>query len=155
MSRDDPALSVWVRLARAYHAVLRAARGALGDQLTLPQFDVLAQLARAADEGRPCTVTDLSRMMLVTAGNVSGLVDRLAARGLVRREPDPADRRCRLLQLTPAGRALWHRARDRHAASLADTLSDLPPAALTRLRRDLGALRAVAEAASPANGGVA
>lgn len=139
MTPSRRALSVWVRLARAYAAVLGAARRAVRPDLTLAQFDVLAQLARA---GARCTAGDLSRMLLVTAGNVTGLVDRLAARGLVRRARDPADRRRSFVRLTPRGRATWRRARTRHAAALADTLRGLDPGTAERLRRDLARLRA-------------
>ncbi len=140
------ALSVWVRLAGLYHTVLPVARGSVGPELTLPQFDVLAQLARCEREGLECTPGALSRLLLVTAGNVSGLVERLAVRGLIERIPDPADRRRVRLRLTARGRRDYKRARDRHAQALADRLAVLPPAAVTRLRDALGEWRAVFEA---------
>ena len=65
----------------------RVRRSVPGD-LTLPQFDVLAQLYR-----RPPGMTpgQLTRELLVTAGNVTGIVERLARRGLVERRPVPED----------------------------------------------------------------
>jgi DNA-binding MarR family transcriptional regulator len=140
-SSAQHAESVWVRLAGCYHAVLPAARSAVGPDLTLPQFDVLAQLARCAAEGQECTPGGLSRMLLVTAGNVTGVVERLAARGLIARDPDPGDRRRVRLRLTRAGRAAWEQARARHAQALGDRLSVLPPAVLRRLRDVLGEVR--------------
>lgn len=144
----DLAVSAWVRLAGLYHTVLPVARGSVGPDLTLPQFDVLAQLARCEREGTDCTPGALSRMLLVTAGNVSGLVERLAARGLIRRDPDPGDRRRVWLRLTARGRREWERARDRHARALADTLGVLPAAVVARLRDALGEWRAAFEATS-------
>jgi len=142
VTRTERALSVWVRLARAYQAVLRSARAAVAPDCTLPQFDVLSQLARREAAGSRCTAGDLSRMLLVTAGNVTGLVRRLVSQGWVRRTVDPADRRRAWLELTPSGRAVWRRLRERHAQALADTLSGLSPVVANRLRADLVALRA-------------
>lgn len=132
---------MWVRLAGLYHAVLPAARTAVGPALTLPQFDVLVQLARCEREGVDCTPGALSRMLLVTAGNVTGVVDRLAARGWIARDPDPDDRRRVRLRFTPAGRREWEAARERHAQALGDRLSGLAPALLRRLRDVLGEVR--------------
>lgn len=142
---DDLALSAWVRLAALYHTVLPVARGSVGPELTLPQFDVLAQLARCEREGAECTPGALSRMLLVTAGNVSGLVERLVSRGLIRRDPDPDDRRRVRLRLTTRGRRDWQRARDRHARALADRLAVLPADAVARLRDALGEWRTAFE----------
>jgi DNA-binding MarR family transcriptional regulator len=68
------------------------------------EFDVLAALRRS---GKPYELSPgrLLRETLVTSGTMTNRVDRLAARGLVRRAPDPADRRGVLVQLTDAGRA--------------------------------------------------
>src|SRR5207244_13306671 len=84
------AVSVWVRLLKAHGLVLRELRRRVPEDLTLPQFDVLAQLQR-----RPAGMTSraLTRELLVTAGNVTGLVDRLARMGLVERRPVPEDPR--------------------------------------------------------------
>ena len=67
MNAVREAESAWVRLAGLYHAVLPAARSAVAPVLTLPQFDVLVQLARCEREGVECTPGGLSRMLLVTA----------------------------------------------------------------------------------------
>ena len=72
--------------------------------LTPGEFDVLAALRRA---GEPYELSPgrLLRETLVTSGTMTNRVDRLAARGLVERNPDPADRRGVLVRLTPEGRA--------------------------------------------------
>ena len=65
------ALSAWVRLLKAHGLILREVRRALPGTLTLPQFDVLAQLYRRPDGMTP---GELTRELLVTAGNVTGIV---------------------------------------------------------------------------------
>ena len=70
--------------------------------LTLPQFDVLATLWH----GEGITQQVLAERLLVTKGNVVGLLDRVSAAGWVERRPDPEDRRANRLYLTDAGRKL-------------------------------------------------
>ena len=70
--------------------------------LTLPQFDVLATLWH----GEGITQQELAERLLVTKGNVVGLIDRVSAAGWVERRPDPDDRRANRLYLTDAGRKL-------------------------------------------------
>ena len=99
--------AVWVRMARCYGLILRRVRAILASsELTLPQFDALAQLLRYP-EGM--TAGALSRELLVTAGNVTGIITRLEARSLITQSPKPGDRRVKVLKLTPAGRALAER----------------------------------------------
>jgi DNA-binding MarR family transcriptional regulator len=74
--------------------------------LTLPQFDVLATLWH----GEGITQQELAERLLVTKGNVVGLIDRVSAAGWVERRPDPDDRRANRLYLTEAGRALLAKA---------------------------------------------
>ncbi len=105
------AVSVWVRLLKAHGLVLRELRRRVPDALTLPQFDVLVQLHRHP-EGM--TSRQLTRELLVTAGNVTGLVDRLEALGLVERRPVPEDRRAMRVALTGRGRRVARRAIPRH-----------------------------------------
>ena len=97
-------LRLWLRLLRATRAIEAELRERLRVQfsLTLPQFDVLAALARQ-DHG--ITMTELSRMLIVSNGNVTGIVDRLVADKLVARQPSPDDRRSFLVRLTPRGQA--------------------------------------------------
>jgi MarR family transcriptional regulator, organic hydroperoxide resistance regulator len=73
--------------------------------LTLPQFDVLATLWH----GEGITQQELAERLLVTKGNVVGLIDRVSAAGWVERRPDPEDRRANRLYLTDAGRELLAR----------------------------------------------
>jgi len=78
------------------------------------EFDLSPQQAKAFHElRRPLSMGELADRLLCDASNVTGIVDRLEARGLVERQPDPDDRRVRRLVLTPAGRELWQVHHDR------------------------------------------
>ena len=138
-SRDTGqlALSVWVRLLKAHGLVLRELRRRAPEHLTLPQFDVLVQLHRRPDG---MTSRELTRELLVTAGNVTGLVDRLQGLGLVERRPVPEDRRAVLVVLTALGRRVARRAIPRHRRDVETLLAPLAPRDLARLRRLLGRL---------------
>lgn len=97
-------LKAWVRLL----AVTRATESELREFLrvkhgtTLPRFDVMAALYRRR-EG--VTMSELSRMLLVSNGNATAVVDRLEADGFVRRSPSDTDRRTVFAALTPEGLA--------------------------------------------------
>jgi DNA-binding MarR family transcriptional regulator len=126
MSRDltkKPAVGLWVRLAKCYALVLREVRDAPSDSvLTLAQFDVLAQLLRHPDG---MTAGDLSEALLVTAGNVTGLVDRLEAQDLVTKRTDRDDARVRIVKLTARGKKLALREVARHERLLSRVFSGL------------------------------
>lgn len=95
---------MWVRLL----AVTRRTESELREFLrvkhgtTLPRFDVMAALYRRRDG---VTMSELSRMLLVSNGNATAVVDRLEADGLVRRTPSDTDRRTVFAALTPDGLA--------------------------------------------------
>src|SRR5207237_4547573 len=113
------------------------------DPPTSPPSPVRSPLDRARDG---LTLVPLSRRLLVTAGNLTGIVDRLHAEGLVRRSVDPADRRAFRLTLTPKGRRLVRRAQRRHHRALTALLAGVPARDLRVLRRLLDRLRARAAA---------
>lgn len=99
-------LKLWVRLL----GVTRSAEGQLREFLrvnhdtTLPRFDVMAALWRRRDG---ISMSDLSRMLLVSNGNATTVVDRLEKDGLVRRTPSEADRRAIFVSLTAEGLAMF------------------------------------------------
>jgi DNA-binding MarR family transcriptional regulator len=137
-------LSVWVRLLRAHGLVLRAVRRRLPRGLTLPQFDVLAQLHRHPDGLLP---SELTEALLVTAGNVTGIVKRLEGQGVVERSRVPDDRRAVRVRLTPRGFALVAGQLPAHARALEEILGPVPAADLAVLRERLGALSRTLEGA--------
>lgn len=130
-------LAVWVRLLKAHGLILRELRRRAPEALTLPQFDVLAQLYRQEDG---MNSRELTRALLVTAGNVTGIVGRLSALGLVERRPVPGDRRTARIRLTARGRQVMERALPRHGREVAALMSALPERDLVQLRALLGRL---------------
>jgi DNA-binding MarR family transcriptional regulator len=110
-------LKMWIRLL----GVTRLAESHLREVLrtrhdtTLPRFDVLAALYRRR-EG--VTMSDLSRMLLVSNGNATTVVDRLEADGFVRRTPSETDRRTVFVALTPLGLTTFERLAAEHEAEV-------------------------------------
>jgi DNA-binding MarR family transcriptional regulator len=103
----------------------------------MARFDLLANLDRKDGQ----TLASLSRNMLVTAGNLTGLVDRAARDGLVIKRSDASDRRVSRVYLTRKGRTLVQEMIPRHARAVQRTLSPLGPQEQGELRRLLGKLR--------------
>jgi DNA-binding MarR family transcriptional regulator len=146
MSRElakKPAVGLWVRLAKCYALVLREVRDAPSDGvLTLAQFDVLAQLLRHPDG---MTAGDLSEALLVTAGNVTGLVDRLEAQELVTKRAARDDARVRIVKLTARGKKLALREVSRHERLLSRVFSGLDPAEQLAIADSLDRVRLALE----------
>ena len=93
-------LRLWIgllRTARAIEVELRE-RLRVDFATTLPQFDVMAALAR---KSTGMTMTELSRFLMVSNGNVTGIIDRLVADRLVLRKAPAEDRRAFIVRLTP------------------------------------------------------
>src|SRR5262249_31496869 len=112
--RADP-VRTWIRLLMCSHMIESQVRGRLREEFatTLPRFDVLAQLERTfRAEPRGLTMGELSRRLMVSNGNLTGLTARLLREKLVERVPSP-DRRTQRVRLTPSGK----RAFDRMAAA--------------------------------------
>ena len=106
-------------------------------------FDVLATLRRSE---APLTPGALSRSTMVTTGGMTKLLDRLEARGLIRREPDARDRRGRLIVLTDDGRALADRTVEAHLENEQRLLADLSEAEREKLAALLRELLIVLDA---------
>lgn len=99
----------WLHVVRCYQLGSRRLAEYLAPlDLSTAQLDVLANLLAGPEEG--LTQDQLVQRLLVTKGNVSGLLDRLGQRGLVQRLQHPESRRTNLVVLTPEGRALSERA---------------------------------------------
>src|SRR5215468_6630366 len=95
-------LRLWLRLLRSSRAIESRLRERLRAKfaITLPQFDVMATLARYENG---MTMTELSRRLMVSNGNVTGIIDRLVAEKLVLRQAPASDRRSYIVRLTPKG----------------------------------------------------
>lgn len=139
-SRTRLPLQVHLRLARCRNLMMREMRRSVERwNLTMPQFDVLAELARAPEQG--FTFVELSRLLLVTSGNLTGIIDRLEEYGLVKREAELTDRRVTRMRLTPLGRRRIEEIMPLHAADVAQVLSVMPRERLALLNDLLGELR--------------
>ena len=117
-------LRLWLRMLTCTTLIEGEIRRRLRDQFdfTLPRFDLLAQLDRAPDG---MTLGELSRRMMVTNGNITGLVDRLEEQGLVRRRSSPHDRRSQFVSMTAAGRRSFRSIARAHADWVAELFADL------------------------------
>jgi DNA-binding MarR family transcriptional regulator len=115
-------LRLWLRMLKASRAIETQIRERLRTefQTTLPRFDVMAALSRY-DAG--LKMSELSGVLKVSNGNVTGIVDRLADEGLLRRVPVPGDRRASRVQLTAEGKALFARQAQAHEGWLNEMLS--------------------------------
>jgi len=115
--------------------MLREVRRRVPEALTLPQFDVLAQLHRHPEGMTP---RELTRELLVTAGNLTGVVERLARLGLVERRPVPDDRRAVRVCLTARGHRVVAQAIPRHRREVERLLRHMRATDLVQLRELLG-----------------
>lgn len=115
-------LRLWIRLLRACRSIEAELRGRLKAQFdsTLPRFDVLSALYRRP-EGM--AMSDLSRFLLVSNGNVTGIVDRLVAEGLVVRSKRDGDRRASIVRLTGEGMTSFARMAAAHEAWVDELLT--------------------------------
>jgi hypothetical protein len=132
-------LRVWLRMLRATTIIEKQIRAYLKAEFdsTLPRFDVLSALYR---ESAAITMSQLTDHLLVSNGNLTGLVNRLVEDGLIQRESDPDDRRALRVILTPAGRAAFREMAEKHEAlidSLFAAMSDADMATLLAMTTTL------------------
>ena len=101
-SADHRALRIWLRLLTCTQLIKQQVRSRLREQFgtTLPRFDLMAQLERHPEGLK---MNELSRLLMVTGGNVTAIVDQLEKESLVERLAEPADRRASRIRLTRAG----------------------------------------------------
>ena len=135
------ALRAWLRLWACVGSVERVVRTRLYSDhgMTLPRFDYLSQLYREPD--RRMNMTELSRRLMVSGGNVTGLTDRLVADGLVKREQDSSDRRVQIIVLTDDGYERFIQVALEHEKWIGELLEDLGPDQMGVLNQTLGQLK--------------
>jgi len=126
------ALRLWLRLfATANQVEAELARRLRAEfAMTLPRFDLMAQLAKA---GEGVTLGELSRRLMVTNGNVTGLVDRLVEDGLVERKVRRADRRSAMVRLTEEGAERFAAMAKVHRGWVEELFGALDPESRTHL----------------------
>jgi DNA-binding MarR family transcriptional regulator len=133
-------LRLWLRLLSCTTRVEDTIRQRLREQfgITLPRFDLMAQLER---EPEGLAMGEVSRRMMVTGGNVTSIVDQLEREQLVQRLPVPADRRSYRLTLTEAGRSTFATMAQAHQAWVRELLSPLSAKEQSQLAALLGTLK--------------
>ncbi len=133
--RDE--VRLWLRLLTCTTTIETEVRRRLRERfgITLPRFDVMAQLERAPGG---LTLSELSRRMMVSNGNLTGLVERLVQSGHVERRPSPDDRRAQVVTLTKAGRAAFAAMAREHEGWIAAMFADLGPSGVEDLMSALG-----------------
>jgi MarR family 2-MHQ and catechol resistance regulon transcriptional repressor len=141
---DAPGL--WLILMRSYRALSHIAERSISDSgLGLTDFAALEALLHKG----PLTIGEIQSKVPLALGSMTAVVDRLEKRGLILRTPSPADRRAKVLKLSPKGRAAVEEAFRRHAADLESAMAVLTHREKRRLRallKKVGRFAAAAEA---------
>ena len=148
---DHQSLKLWLRLLACSTQIEIEIRRRLRERfgVSLPRFDYLAQLHRHPDGLR---MNALSRYLMVSGGNVTGLTDELEKDGLVTRDDDPDDRRSYRVRLTPAGRKTFEGMAREHEAWVVELFAGLEPNHKQALYDSLGRLRVQLSAAPGRDG---
>ena len=125
-------LRLWLLLLRTTRSTESELREFLRveHETTLPRFDVMAALYRT-DKG--LTMTELSRYLLVSNGNVTTVVDRLVQDGMAKREQLANDRRSLRVSLTPQGYEQFTAMASAHEAKLNELFADFSPSDIEQL----------------------
>lgn len=123
VSHTAAAVTAWESLFRAQVSIMRVLSERFpDDELSMSEYDVLFTLSRQPD--RQARVRELTRHVLLTQPSVSRLVDRVAARGLVSKCPDPSDGRGTIVELTPRGFEAFRRVAVEHMRVISETMGD-------------------------------
>jgi DNA-binding MarR family transcriptional regulator len=125
-------LKLWLRMLSCTMRIENEIRGRLRTTfgITLPRFDLMAQLERYPQGLR---MGELSKRMMVTGGNITGITDQLEQEKLVVRVPDPKDGRAYSVKLTAAGRRAFATMAAVHEQWIAELLQDMSSADKGRL----------------------
>jgi len=139
-SSDHAALKLWLRMLASTTHIEAEIRTRLRERfgISLARFDYMAQLFRHK-QGLKMRV--LSRYLMVTGGNVTGLTDELEADGMVLREASPEDRRAWIVRLTPKGRRTFEAMAHEHEGWILEMFAGLDAKTIQQLYTQLGALR--------------
>ncbi|CDS53446.1 Transcriptional regulator, MarR family [Polaromonas sp. CG9_12] len=139
-SEHPQALRLWLRMLTLTQLVEKQVRSQLRERFetTLPRFDLMAQLERNPDGLK---MNELSRRMMVTGGNVTGITDQLVAEGLVERVEVSGDRRAYRVRLTPRGRSLFGEMAHQHEGWIVSAFEGLSPEEVQALHQLLGKVK--------------
>jgi DNA-binding MarR family transcriptional regulator len=133
-------LRLWLRMLTCTQLIERNVRAALREKFdtTLPRFDLMAQLERAP---QGLKMNELSRRLMVTGGNITGITDQLVQEGLVERMSVEGDRRAYLVKLTPAGHASFEAMAQAHEQWITQAFEGLGEKDMAHLHRLLGRVK--------------
>jgi len=139
-SGDHAALKLWLRMLASTTQIEAEIRRRLREQfgISLARFDYMAQLYRYK---QGLQMRALSRYLMVTGGNVTGLTDELERDGLVAREANPGDRRAWIVRLTAKGRRAFEAMAQQHEQWILELFAGLDAKTVQQLYTQLGALR--------------
>lgn len=146
---------LWLRLLSCTMLIERHLAGTLRRKFgtSLARFDLLAQLSHArAASPDGLTMSELSRRLMVSNGNVTGLVSRLAREGLIKRRTSPVDRRAQLVCLTPKGEQALAAMIPEHHAWLGELFADVSAEERAGLYEAIGRLKAAVERTADSGG---
>jgi DNA-binding MarR family transcriptional regulator len=148
-SEHPEALRLWLRLLTCTQIVEKQVRSQLRERFdtTLPRFDLMAQLERFPDGLK---MNEVSRRMMVTGGNVTGITDQLAAEGLVDRVDVAGDRRAYRVRLTAKGRKLFHDMAHQHESWIVEAFGGLSGKEVATLHKLLGKVKDYAQTSAEA-----
>ena len=139
-SEHPEALRLWLRLLTCTQLVEKQVRIQLREQFdtTLPRFDLMAQLERNPDGLK---MNELSRRMMVTGGNVTGITDQLVADGVVERLEVAGDRRAYRVRLTARGHKVFDEMARQHEGWIVSAFESLSSRELESLHKLLGKVK--------------
>ena len=139
-SEHPEALRLWLRLLTCTQLVEKQVRTLLRERFdtTLPRFDLMAQLERTP---AGLKMNELSRRMMVTGGNVTGITDQLAAEGLVERIDVEGDRRACRVRLTARGRKQFQEMARQHEDWIVEAFTALNEKEIATLHKLLGKVK--------------
>jgi DNA-binding MarR family transcriptional regulator len=137
---DHEALRLWLRLLTCTNLIEGRIRARLRASFdcTLPRFDLMAQLERHPEGLK---MGEISKRLMVTGGNVTGITDQLVKEGLVAREGLAEDRRATLVKLTASGRKSFARMAQEHEQWVAGLFGELGDKERKQLLGLLGELK--------------
>lgn len=139
-SEHPDTLRLWLRLLTCTQLVEKQVRAQLRTQFdtTLPRFDLMAQLERSPDGLK---MNELSRRMMVTSGNVTGITDQLVTEGLVERVDVEGDRRACRVRLTEPGSRLFGEMARQHEVWISRAFEGLSASDVATLHQLLGRVK--------------
>lgn len=144
MALDQRRLRLWLRMLRTTRQVEGRLRDFLRAEFntTLPRFDVMAALEKSP---QGLTMGEISEQLLVSNGNVTGIIERLVQEGLVLRVAVEGDRRAMRAVLTDLGRTEFERMAERHRAVIDDTFGTLNDESLDQLSLAFTTLKTIGD----------